>query len=287
MPEVTLRSPTMRWIYGGAFALVTMAAMMVLVRVLNGALRLNRAEKGTAGRAIVEASQTIAVLIATGAVVGGSVIGEDWKSDAMWVGVCGAASALLLVVLGRVSVAVLVGGRATKEIADGNVAAAVAVGAHQVATGVLLSHCVYGRGYGSLGVAVAFFATSWIVLHLLVLLFRALTAYDDAEEIIGRNLAAAVSYAGVVIALAIIIGAAADGDFIGWIPSLRKFGIALSFALLLYPVRQLVVQSLLLGEPLALHAGMLDSRVGRERDHAAAIVEAGAYIATALMVVQL
>jgi uncharacterized membrane protein YjfL (UPF0719 family) len=276
----------MRGIYGVAFALATTTAMLVLVRVLNGAMRFHRGSKKDAARAIVEASQTIAVLIVCGAVLGGVLDGEP-KADAMWVGVSSAISALLLVVLGRASIATLAGGGALREVAAGNVAAAVAAGAHQIAVGILLSHCVYGRGWASLGVAIAFFAIGLVTLHVLVLVFRMLTAYDDAQEILGQNLAAALSYAGAVVALAIIIGNAANGDFDGWATSLRQYGIALSFTVLLYPVRQLVVQSLLLGEPLALHAGVLDARVGRERDNAAAVVEAGTYIATALMVSQL
>jgi uncharacterized membrane protein YjfL (UPF0719 family) len=277
----------MQTVYTGLFALATAIGMLALVRVLNSALRLIVGKKGSASRAIVEASQTISVLVACGAVVGGSAYGDDLRSDAMWVAISGAISAALLVVLGRVSAMTLVGGKANDEIARGNLAASVAVGAHQIAIGVLLAHCIYGRDLGSLGVAIVFFAIGLVTLHLLVLTFRALTAYDDAQEILGENLAASMSYAGVMIGIAIVIGHAADGTFEGWRTSLVRYAAALGLVLLLYPIRQLVVQSLVLGEPLRLKAGGLDARIARERDLAAAFVESGAYIATALMAAQL
>ena len=269
--------------YGGLFALVTALAMLVLVRLLNGALRFVRGDRGTAGRAIVEACQTVSVLALSGSIVGGVARGDDLRQDAAWVAISAAVCAALLVGLGRVSAMTLVGGKAKDEIARGNLAAAIAVGAHQVALGLLLSHCVYGRDFGSIGVAVAFFAIGFVTLHALVVAFRALTSYDDAQEVLGENVAAATSYAGVVVGLAVLIGHAADGPFLGWRASLVQYAVAVSFAVLSWPVRQLVVQTLLLGEPVRLARGGLDLRIARERDLAAAFVESGSYVATALM----
>ena len=120
-------------------------------------------------------------------------------------------------------------------------------------------------------------------LHLLVLLFRRLTLYAEDQEIIGENVAAALSYAGVMLALAIIVGHAVEGDFDGWGTSMKAYAIALASALVLYPVRQLGVQTLLLGQRFALRGGGLDQLVARERNVGASAVEAVSYIAAAAL----
>jgi hypothetical protein len=117
-----------------------------------------------------------------------------------------------------------------------------------------------------------------------LLLFRALTVYDDFEEIVGGNVAAALSYAGITVALALIVGCAAEGSFVSWNVSLRAYGKALLFALALYPVRQLVVQGALLRGGLALRKGRLDEGVGREKDVGLGALEAASYLATAFFV---
>jgi hypothetical protein len=99
----------------------------------------------------------------------------------------------------------------------------------------------------------------------------------------GENVAAAVSYAGAMIALALIVGHAVEGDFEGWSVSIRSYGAALLSALVLYPVRQLVVQLVLLGQPFALRGGALDRLVAQERNVGVSVVEAVSYIAAAVL----
>ena len=89
------------------------------------------------------------------------------------------------------------------------------------------------------------------------------------------------------IAVAIIVGTALDGDFVSWESSLKGFGTILALALVLYPVRQLFVQSLLLGAPIALRGGRLDTGIGGDRNEGMGALEAVSYIATALSVARL
>ena len=91
------------------------------------------------------------------------------------------------------------------------------------------------------------------------------------------------SYAGATLAIAVIVGHAAEGDFAGWTLSLRAYGFALLSALVLYPVRQLLVQTLLLREPFTFHGGGLDQRIAQHRDVGAGVVEAVSYLATAAL----
>ena len=213
----------------------------------------------------------------------GCVHGDDWRADLLWTTIFGGCAVLLLAVVGSVGIRVLLRSRLPREIGRGNEAAGLAAGAHYAATGLIVARCLYGDDVGTLGVSVVFFVIAQATLHLFVILFRSLTKYVDDQEIMGQNLAAALSYAGATLAIAVIVGHAAEGDFAGWTLSLRAYGFALLSALVLYPVRQLLVQTLLLREPFTFHGGGLDQRIAQHRDVGAGVVEAVSYLATAAL----
>ena len=121
----------------------------------------------------------------------------------------------------------------------------------------------------------------------IITLYRALTTYNDSEQVEGENLAAAISYGGLSIAVAVIVARALEGEFAGWIPALTGFGMLVATAFGLYPIRQLVVQGLLLGGKPSLRGGVLDESVGRDRNVAAAALEAACYLGTALAIMVL
>lgn len=179
----------------------------------------------------------------------------------------------------------LLWGRLGAEIERGNVAAAVAAGAHAVGTGIVTAHCFAADALGNLPVGAIFFAVAETSLVVLSLIFRALTTYADSQEIAGENVAAAVSYSGVVVALSIVVGHAADGSFVGWLPALRSFAAFLAWAALLYPVRQIVVARWLLGFPLVWRGGRLDRAVAQDRDYGVSCAEAAGYLAAAFVAV--
>jgi uncharacterized membrane protein YjfL (UPF0719 family) len=169
------------------------------------------------------------------------------------------------------------------EVRRGNLAAALAAGADQVALALVTSRAVTGDALGELPAAIAFGVLAQVTWSLLVALFRAVTTYPDDQEIAGENHAAAISYAGAALALAAIIGHAVDGPFLGWIASLRAYGGALLLAIALYPVRQLLVEGLLLGCRPRLRGGELDRAIGQRRSVGVAAVEAAAYLAVAFL----
>jgi uncharacterized membrane protein YjfL (UPF0719 family) len=179
--------------------------------------------------------------------------------------------------------ALLRGRRMRDELARGNLAAGIVAGAHAVGGGIVASHCFAADALANLPIGAAFFVVAELALVLLSIAFRALTTYADDQEVLGENCAAATSYAGLVVALSLIVGHAAGGAFVGWGPALRGFGGFLAWALLLYPVRQLVVARLLLGLPLAWQGGALDRAVARDRDWVVSAVEATGYLAAALL----
>jgi len=91
----------------------------------------------------------------------------------------------------------------------------------------------------------------------------------------------------VAVAIAIVIGRAAEGDFEGWLSSLRGYGLVLLSLLALYPVRQLFVQTLLMRTRPHLRGGPLDVAIAERRSAGLAALEAGSYVATAIVIAQL
>ncbi len=100
-------------------------------------------------------------------------------------------------------------------------------------------------------------------------------------------MAAALSYAGVSIAIAVIIARALEGDFVSWGESLKGYGGVLLFLLALYPVRQVLVQVVLLGAPFTFRGGRLDTGVAAERNEGMGALEAVTYLATAFAIAEL
>ena len=144
-----------------------------------------------------------------------------------------------------------------------------------------------GGDLREIGLSLTFFVIGQVTLLLFITLFRALTTYDDAEQIEGENLAAALSYAGVSIAIGVIIARALEGDFTSWSESLRGYGGVLLFLLMLYPVRQILVQVVLLGAPFTFRGGRLDTGVAAERNEGMGALEAVSYLATAFAIAEL
>ena len=176
---------------------------------------------------------------------------------------------------------VLLRGRLRSEVRRGNLAAGIAGAGHALGAGIVAAHCFVGDSLSLLPISAAFFVIAEVALVVLVVLFRFLTYYADDQEIAGENLAAATSYAGVVLALSVIVGHAVDGAFLGWWVALRAFGLSLLLALALYPVRQVVVARLLLGFPLTWRGGALDRAIAQDRDLVASLVEALGYLGAA------
>jgi uncharacterized membrane protein YjfL (UPF0719 family) len=123
--------------------------------------------------------------------------------------------------------------------------------------------------------------------QLVVVLHRAMTTYDDSEQIAGENIAAALSWSGTSIAAAIVIARALSGEFQGWSVALPGFLQVAALALLLLPFRQIVVGGLLLGRMPRLRGGVLDDAVGLKHDTAIAALDAAVGIAVAFAIARL
>lgn len=240
-------------------------------------------EQANTARAIERTGQVLGIGLISAGVVTGCLQGDSVAADAPWVASYAVAALVLLEITGQMGTRLLVRSKLPAEIARGNAAAGIASAGHYIATSVIISRCIAGHDLQTLGNSLAFFALAELTLLAAVSGFRALTAYDDSEEILGENLAAALSYAGITIAVALLLGRAVEGAFLGWLPSLRGFGLSTLAVVLFYPVRQIVVEGMLLGGGLSLRGSRLDRGI-RAKSVGVGAIEAAAYLATALIV---
>ncbi len=278
-------------LYVAAFAVATTLGMLLLLKLVQRFLYPHPVARdltqGNVARRLVRVGQVLAVFLVAASVVKNGAKGESLVHDIAWIAAFGAIGVVLVSLTGRLGVQLLLQSRLPKEIDRGNSAAGVAAAANYVATGIITSRALAGSSVHELGLALVFFVIAQMTLHLFASLFRALTTYDDAEQIAGENMAAALSYSGLLIAVAIVVARAVQGDFTGWTPALKGYGLVLVSLLAFYPVRQLFVQMLLLHAPLSLRGGKLDAAIANERNVGMGALEAATYVATALAIVEL
>ncbi len=270
-----------------AFYAATLLLMLILRRVSRPLIR--RADGANLlgenrATSVAEAGVVLAISIVAAGVVKNCVHGESLVSDAIWCLGFAVLGFVLLELTGVIGTSVLLHKRLSSAIGQGNVAAGLASAFHYVATGIITAKAVAGSDLRGIGLSLAFFALAEVAQQVVVGLFRLLTTYDDSDQIAGENMAAAISYGGVSIAVSVVVARALDGDFVDWPSALSGFGMLVAMTLVLYPVRQLIVQGLILGAMPTLRGGALDKAIGVDRNVGAAALEAAAYAGTAFAV---
>ena len=173
-----------------------------------------------------------------------------------------------------------------EQIAAGNLAAGIVDGAIHFASSQIVTGALTGDG-GSIVPTVVFWIAGVAALIVLSHIFRMLTAYDDADLIKKGNVAAALGSAGLIVAIGMMVGFAVSGSFTGYAESFRDFGLMLLVVLILYPVRQIIVQMLLLGAGFSFRGGRLDQEIDQDQNVGAGLLEAVGYLATALVVTRI
>ena len=198
----------LRPLYVLGFGVGTTLALLVLLqvgqRVTSPHTIASDLTSGNSARRLLRVGQVLSIFLVAASVVKNCVEGASFQHDLLWVSAFGSVAVLLVAITGRIGIRLLLQARLPAEIERGNVAAGLAAGAHYVATGIITSRAIAGTDLRSLGLSLIFFVIAQLTLHVFVSLFRALTTYDDAEQIHGENLAAALSYGGMAIAVAII-----------------------------------------------------------------------------------
>jgi uncharacterized membrane protein YjfL (UPF0719 family) len=168
-----------------------------------------------------------------------------------------------------------------QQLAARNVAAALVVAGVYIATSLTYSGTLSGEG-GGFWIMLLFFLLGQLALLGITYAFRWLTSYDDVQEIAAGNIAAALALMGLLIAVGLIVRRAVSGDYTGFFHSLGGFLLALLLALVFYPVRQVLVQWILLGGPMHWRHSLVDSEIAQDKNVAVGLLEATAYVTSAL-----
>ena len=257
-------------------------AMLALLAVdaLTGSI-CRRPDAATTGTRLLQASRRLCLVLLAGALATSCRPGTGILDDLQWMATFGLAGRFGIEVAQKVGFAVM---RGLGDAARGdNLAATIAACAHTIAIGILVANVAAGSTPEDLALAAVAFAIGQASLLVLVWAFRWLTTYDDREEILGGNVAAALSHGGLTLALALLIAHASDGEFVGFWPSMRDYGVALAEGLVFWPLRQLLLQCLILRARPTLFGGALDRAVAA-RDLGIGALEAGTYLGLALFV---
>jgi uncharacterized membrane protein YjfL (UPF0719 family) len=162
--------------------------------------------------------------------------------------------------------------------AHANPAAAIQASAHLLGAAVLATVAWGGCDAPSLAVSATFSGLGWAAVIAICAAHRLVTRYRDHEEIAAGNTAAAISAAGLHLAVAIVVARAIQGEFLGWGDSLRGFVFALVWVIALYPLRQVVLARLILG----IGPRAMDAAISTRHDHYIAAAEGVFYVVAAL-----
>jgi len=187
----------------------------------------------------------------------------------------------LLTVVALGTCRVFLGMGVQQQLAARNVAAALVVAGVYIATSLTYSGTLSGEG-GGFWIMLLFFLLGQLALLGITHAFRWLTSYDDVQEIAAGNIAAALALMGLLIAVGLIVRRAVSGDYTGFFHSLGSFLLALLLALVFYPVRQVLVQWILLGGPMHWRHSLLDREITQDKNVAVGLLEATAYVTSAL-----
>ncbi len=257
-------------------------ARLVLQWIFGHSLRVMLTEHDNPAIGLAVGGYIFAVIWTIAVLLGAPGRGLWW--DILDVLLYGALGIVLLTAVALGSCRFFLGLHVREQLEAHNVAAAIVVAGVYVATSLTYSGALEGEG-GGFWILLLFFVLGQLALLGMTYLFRWLTTYDDVQEIASGNVAAGLSLAGLLIALGMVVGQAASGDFTNLGDSLLSFVLSLLVFLVLYPVRQLVVQGLLLGAPVRWRGLLLDNEIAQDKNVAVGFLEAIAYLSTAFFVI--
>lgn len=233
---------------------------------------------------------------ATGIAVAGYLFGVFWTvtvllgslsydllPDILGVLLYGGLGIVLLTVVSLVTIRVFLGMGVQEQLAARNSAAGLVVAGVYIATSMTYSGTLSGEG-GGFWILLLFFLLGQLALLGITHVFRWLTSYDDVREIAAGNMAAALALTGLLLAVGLIVRRAVSGVYTGLVSSFTAFLIALLLAIVLYPVRQVLVQWLLLGGRIHWRATLLDHEIAQDKNIAVGLLEATAYVTAALFI---
>jgi uncharacterized membrane protein YjfL (UPF0719 family) len=242
----------------------------------------------------------LGVLLVAGSVVSGVSLGDRTVTTlidngslsvtayALRIAVYGIFGVLVLALFARLGLRVLVRTDIARGVLANNPAAGIVAAGGHISTALVIAGAVAGDSEGGdFSVTVIFLLAGLAALWLITYAYRFVTGYNDAREITNGNVAAALSYSGLMVSVGMIVGHSLEGNFVDYATSLTLFSKALLVVVVLYPIRQFIVQGILLGGGFRLYGGLLDDEISHGRNTGAGAVEAAAYIASAILAIHL
>ncbi len=156
-----------------------------------------------------------------------------------------------------------------------------------LASGFIIYGSISGEG-GNIWTASAFWLMGQILLFVAAWFYNLITPFDIQKQIEKDNVAAGISFAGALIAVGIVVGLSAEGDFVSWQKNIFEFFSYAAVGLISLPIVRFLTDKLLLpGVKLS------DEIIGLRPDKSietlgpnigAAYIEAFAYIAGAFVI---
>ncbi|MEE8416056.1 MAG: DUF350 domain-containing protein [Desulfobacterales bacterium] len=164
-------------------------------------------------------------------------------------------------------------------IRDQNQGTGIVSCAISIASGFIIFGAVSGEN-GNIWTAIAFWGLGQVMLLLAGWVYNLITPYDIHTEIEKDNVAAGISFAGVLIAMGIIVGRAAGGEFHSWTENILDFIIISFIGLAILPFIRILTDKILLPT-----VKLTDEIVGQEKPNiGAAYIEAFSYIAASMII---
>lgn len=151
-------------------------------------------------------------------------------------------------------------------IEDRNTGTGVVMFATYVAAGLIVAGAVHGEG-GSIWTALAFFVLGQAALVLFTFVYEFTTPYALHAEIEADNVSAGVGFSGALIAIALIVMNAIEGDFVSWSSNLTTLGIEVA------AVFAFLVLVRLFFDKVLLPGAELNQEIARDRNLGAGILE--------------
>lgn len=148
-----------------------------------------------------------------------------------------------------------------------------------IANGLIIFGSVSGTG-GTIWTALGFWALGQLMLIIAVIVYNLITPYCIHDEIEKDNVAAGVSLGGAIIAMGVIVGLAAEGDFVSWAEELPDFVLYTLIGLILLPIVRFLTDKILLPT-----VKLTDEIANQEIPNVgAAYIEALSYIGSAFVI---
>jgi len=113
-----------------------------------------------------------------------------------------------------------------------------------IASGLIIFGAISGEG-GNIWTAITFWCIGQLMLVLAGWMYNFITPYSIHDEIEKDNVAAGVSFAGALVAMGIVVGLSAEGDFESWSHDLPRFIAISAIGLILLPIIRFLTDKVL------------------------------------------